>query len=557
MHFDELLGVLGEFGPYQKFVYFLVCLPSIIAAFHMVNSVFLLGIPKHRCKLPNYPNDTFLSQGAVHDDLVKAFIPTELNADNEVTYKQCYIFSTPAAVNVTGGPEQSCSDWVYDKKVYENTFASEQNLICGKAIWASNAKMIFFAGVFVGALLLGALSDKIGRKKTLILSVLGLLASSLAVAWADNFYLFCVLRFIVGFCCAGTFMSAFVLGMEIVGPSKRLWAGVVIEYFFALGLVLLCLVGYLVREWKYNEIVLSVPSAFILVYWWLLPESPRWLINRGKFEEAKVIIRKIAKRNKVEVTEKQLDSLECDETATGQLWHLFTSRVLFVRTIVIFINWCVVSMVYYGLSLNSGSLAGDFYLNFFLTGLVEFPAYTLCLVLLDRTGRKKLHCACMVLGGLACISTIFTVLYLEKRHQIYSTVILAMLGKIGAAAAFAVIYVWSAELYPTVVRNVGMGASSSCARIGGMVSPYIADLSTLVDGHFGQALPLVVFGASSVIAGLLSLILPETLGANLPETIEDGKAFPNHEKKSAKYQENGSSITMNNEAFSPEDCTKF
>lgn len=557
MHFDELLGVLGEFGPYQKFVYFLVCLPSIIAAFHMVNSVFLLGIPKHRCKLPNYPNDTFLSQGPAHDDLIKASIPKELNADNEVIYKQCYIFSTPAYGNVTGGPEQSCGAWVYDKTVYENTFASEQNLICGKQIWASNSKMIFFAGVFVGALLLGALSDKIGRKKTLILSVLALLASSLAVAWAANFYLFCVLRFIVGFSCAGTFMSAFVLGMEIVGPSKRLWAGVVIEYFFALGLVLLCLVGYLVREWKYNEIILSVPSVFILTYWWLLPESPRWLINRGKFEEAKVIIRKIAKRNKVEVTEKQLDSLECDETATGQLWHLFTSRVLFVRTIVIFINWCVVSMVYYGLSLNSGSLAGDFYLNFFLTGLVEFPAYTLCLVLLDRVGRKKLHCACMVLGGLACICTIFTVLYIEKRHQMYTTVILAMLGKIGAAAAFAVIYVWSAELYPTVVRNVGMGASSSCARIGGMVSPYIADLSTLVDGHFGQALPLVVFGASSVIAGLLSLILPETLGANLPETIEDGKAFPNHDKKSAKYQENGSSFAVNNEAFSPEDSTKF
>lgn len=557
MHFDELLGVLGEFGPYQKFVYFLVCLPSIIAAFHMVNSVFLLGIPKHRCKLPNYPNDTFLSQGPAHDDLIKAFIPTELSADNDVIYKQCYVFSTPGSGNVTGGPEQSCSAWVYDRTVYENTFASEQNLICGKAIWASNAKMVFFAGVFVGALLLGALSDKIGRKKTLILSVLGLLASSLAVAWADNFYLFCVLRFIVGFCCAGTFMSAFVLGMEIVGPSKRLWAGIVIEYFFALGLVLLCLVGYLVREWKYNEIVLSVPSAIILVYWWLLPESPRWLINRGKFEEAKVIIRKIAKRNKVEVTEKQLDSLERDETATGQLWHLFTSRVLFVRTIVIFINWCVVSMVYYGLSLNSGNLAGDFYLNFFLTGLVEFPAYTLCLVLLDRVGRKKLHCACMVLGGLACISTIFTVLYIEKRHQMYTTVILAMLGKIGAAAAFAVIYVWSAELYPTVVRNAGMGASSSCARVGGMVSPYIADLSTLVGGHFGQALPLVVFGASSVIAGLLSLILPETLGTNLPETIEDGKEFPNHEKKAAKYQENESYITMNNEAYSPEDSTKF
>jgi OCT family organic cation transporter-like MFS transporter 4/5 len=56
--------------------------------------------------------------------------------------------------------------------------------------------------------------------------------------------------------------------MEIVGPSKRMWVGIVIEYFFALGLVLLCLVGYLIREWKYNEIALSVPSVIMLSYWW-------------------------------------------------------------------------------------------------------------------------------------------------------------------------------------------------------------------------------------------------------------------------------------------------
>ena len=51
-----------------------------------------------------------------------------------------------------------------------------------------------------------------------------------------------------------------------------------------------------------------------------------------------------------------------------------------------------------------------------------------------------------------------------------------MLGKLGAAAAFAIIYVYSAELFPTIVRNAGLGASSCCARIGGMLAPYIADL---------------------------------------------------------------------------------
>jgi OCT family organic cation transporter-like MFS transporter 4/5 len=56
------------------------------------------------------------------------------------------------------------------------------------------------------------------------------------------------------------------------------------------------------------------------------------------------------------------------------------------------------------------------------------------------------------------------------------TVTLAMIGKLGAAAAFAVIYIFSAELYPTVVRNAGMGASSCCARVGGILAPYVADM---------------------------------------------------------------------------------
>ena len=59
------------------------------------------------------------------------------------------------------------------------------------------------------------------------------------------------------------------------------------------------------------------------------------------------------------------------------------------------------------------------------------------------------------------------------------TVVLANVGKFGISAAFAVIYVWSAELFPTVVRNSGMGSSSMMARVGGMVCPYIADLVSL------------------------------------------------------------------------------
>ena len=71
-------------------------------------------------------------------------------------------------------------------------------------------------------------------------------------------------------------------------------------------------------------------------------------------------------------------------------------------------------MAYYGLSLNSSYLAGDAYLNLFLVGIIEIPAFALCLLLLNRVGRKKVHVTCMIIGGVAYICTIFTSLYLRK-----------------------------------------------------------------------------------------------------------------------------------------------
>lgn len=539
MHFDDILtSEIGEFGTYQKKIYFLLCLPSISAGFHMVISVFLLATPEHRCALPGWLNDTYEIQNEVHRQLVNITVPP--SSDETLTYSQCDVFSGNTSTLT------SCNRWVYDTSVFKTTFTSEQNIVCDDELKTSHASMVFFGGVLFGAFGLGALSDLLGRKKTLYISSWLLLSSTLAVAWSPSFWVFCILRFIVGLSCAGMFMTSFVLGMEIVGPSKRVWAGIVIEYFFAVGLVVLAGVAYALRDWMYIEIATSVPSVFFLLYWWLIPESPRWLITQGRFEEAEKIIRQIAKGNNVTLTEKAFVNLEADSPPTGRVWHLFSNRVLLVRTLIIFFNWMVVSMGYYGLSLNTGNLSGDFYLNFFLSGLVEFPAYTLCLVLLDRTGRKKLHVFTMVGGGIACICTIFTMLYADESLQPI-TVTLAMLGKIGIAAAFAVIYVWSAEIFPTVVRNAGMGSSSAFARVGGMVSPYIAGISKVVDGHLGRALPLVIFGGFSVVAGLLSLLLPETLNHKLPETIEDGKHFG---KKESKYSPEKS---YSNKAFSTDE----
>ncbi|XP_076077828.1 organic cation transporter protein-like [Mytilus galloprovincialis] len=549
MHFDEILEKIGEFGLYQKFLYTLLCIPGISAGVFMVISVFLLGIPDHRCVIPGYENDTYTIQNDYHQSLVNHYIPKP--TEEKKKYDECSYWAFNSSTVLFDNESRpinastvKCTKWVYDDAIFASTFSSEMNLVCDDFPKTTQAKTLFFGGVLVGAFITGMLSDKIGRKKTLFLSFLLALGATVGLAFSPSYPVFVTLRFFVGFSMAGIFMTAFVIGLELVGPTKRNLAGIVIEYFFALGLVLLAGVAYLLRDWFYIELAFGAPMVLFLLMWWVIPESPRWLINQGRKEEAEVILRKAAKVNKVTLPDKLFMEEDEEEPPTGHLLHLFTSRVLLVRTLVIFFNWMVVSMTYYGLSLNTGNLGGDFYMNFFISGLVEFPAYTLSILFLDRIGRKICHLLAMVIGGGCCLATIFTIIYGGEDLQ-WLTTTLAMIGKLGSAAAFAIIYVFSAELYPTVVRNTGMGASSCCARVGGMIAPYVADSAKIIGGDFGHAVPLAVFGAASVLAGLLSLLLPETLGEHLPESIEDGVIFGTdqyREKKARKYKSSSNDL---------------
>ncbi|XP_064595080.1 solute carrier family 22 member 15-like [Liolophura sinensis] len=168
----------------------------------------------------------------------------------------------------------------------------------------------------------------------------------------------------------------------------------------------------------------------------------------------------------------------------------------------------VVTLTYYCLSLNSD---GNIYLNVFLSIVVEFLGYLLCLPLLHRLGRKWLLCASVLFCGIASCCSVFTVLYLPcgvcresilelycvkfkefidsfkfhfKRRFLFlylfnvvvHVFLQMMVGKMGASAAFAVICVFSSELFPTMIRNGGMGASCMITRVGGMIALFIADL---------------------------------------------------------------------------------
>ena len=83
----------------------------------------------------------------------------------------------------------------------------------------------------------------------------------------------------------------------------------------------------------------------------------------------------------------------------------------YMSSTIITVFRAIVSMQYYGLSLNVGNLSGSLYLNYFLTALTEVCAYTLCIPGLYCTGRKKFHCACMIVGGVALLTVVFPTIW--------------------------------------------------------------------------------------------------------------------------------------------------
>ena len=134
---------------------------------------------------------------------------------------------------------------------------------------------------------------------------------------------------------------------------------------------------------------------------------------------------------------------------------------------------------------------------------------------MDRFGRKPILVLCQLVAGSACIAAGFVPSSLPLLMSVLSCV-----GKLGSSAAFSLIYLYSAEMFPTAVRNTALGTCSMVARVGGLLSPYIAALGSSKESTY---VPFLIFGISTLLGGSTAIILPETLGTQLPVTIKDAE----------------------------------
>ncbi|KAJ2951319.1 hypothetical protein O0L34_g5720 [Tuta absoluta] len=413
-----------------------------------------------------------------------------------------------------------CDQWLYASK---DTIVAEFNLACQE--WKRTlVGTIHNIGMLVSLPILGYISDRWGRKRALILSCTLVGAIGTLKAFSISYEMYVIVEFLETIAGASAFPAAYILTIELLGQDKRVMTTAFLGIVLVLGGLSFALLAKTFSYWRTFILVAYPPSLLFLLYIYFLPESIRWLLSKGRKEEAVEIIMKAAKMNDVTLSDETMKQLKEEKVIPIEekkdsheeegLWmQVLRSPIIMKRLAICSWWWITCTFVFYGLAINSVSLAGDKYTNYMLVVSVEVIAVVTNALVLDKFGRKKTLLVAYTVCGFACVAITFVP---ENLPWLATT--LYLLGKIAITQAFSGIYMYTSELFPTHARHSLLGFCSMVGRIGSIVAPQMPLLAIYVSW-----LPSVLFGATALVAGSLMLTTPETLNTRLPDTIAEAE----------------------------------
>uniref|UniRef100_A0A673B2V2 Solute carrier family 22 member 13-like n=1 Tax=Sphaeramia orbicularis TaxID=375764 RepID=A0A673B2V2_9TELE len=447
--FGEILRNIGEFGLFQKVTLVALCFTNITQAFVLASFLFIETNPDRHC---NTDWILGLDPNLTTDEQLNLTLPREADG----TFSRCQMF-VPVDWDIDAIREfglnktMSCQNgWVYKSTLYKATIVTDFNLVCDKANLVEIIQAVYMVGVLTGFIIMFTFVLTTGflmKYKTLQCHYLsGLLVS---------------------------FLSA----TEWIGVSKRSLGVCMTRLFASIGQCALAGVIYLIRDWRLAQIVTAVPLAVILIYIWFIPESARWLLNRGRTEEAKQLIMKAAAINKRTVPDSLLDNVLKYFECLIKFGHVLT--VLFL-----FSNRFSVNVLFFCLYFNMANLGLNVFLTQFIFGAVEIPAHILCIWLSEVFGRKPLFILTLLTAGLSSI------------------LILAVPQGKCQNVCFQ---------FPTALSLIS-------ARTGGIVAPLLN-----ITAMYHWIIPILVSSSLTFISGGLGFMLPETRRRELPDSIDEAE----------------------------------
>lgn len=366
-----------------------------------------------------------------------------------------------------------------------------------------------YVGMFFGALGCGILADRIGRRKTLIITTLTMSIFTALNAFANNPLTMIFLRFIAGIGLGGSLPQPGVYISEYIPAKYRGRFLGLVETAWVYGALLSLLFPYVILPyfgWRLTFFVALIPLILLPLIVFHTPESLRYMQIKGMVNEAFNVLKKYGLISK-EFNIKDI-SIHTEITkgysvfeALRELW----SKGYWKRTLLLWILWAVLVYTYHGIFIWLPTI---YFREFGITvvrsiewtlivTLAQVPGYYSAALMLDHVGRKPILIVYLALAGLGCIMLGMSI---EVSYILLWSIVISFFN----LGAWSGLYTYTPELYPTRTRGTGSGTAASIGRIAGIIAP---TATPLLYTYFGLKTAFTAFSLIHFMGSIATLIL--------------------------------------------------
>lgn len=376
--------------------------------------------------------------------------------------------------------------------------------------WISASVLI---GTFFGGIGLGYVTDRIGRKPMFTIDLSVFLGCAVLMFFVASPWQVFALGVVMGLAVGADYSIGSPLLGEFVHAKKRGNYLGLLEISWNVGYVVAYLIGYLINtyeseSWRFILGASAVPALICLFMRHGLPESPRWLISKGRKAEALAIV-----RNSMEAAPGDL----LEEEVVKTEWKLLFSPYYLRRTIFACTFWSAIVLPYFALTffqptiLGSLGLGGNVLLGALLGTVIALAGAAVGWYIVDKVGRRKILVPPMFV---CAVFLLLAAAHNELPAEVGAICFFGYLFSYGIMSILPGIY--PEEIFPSSVRATGVGVSTAASRAAAAIGTF---LLPTVQAAFGTSVVLIIMGAVSLIGGLTSFFwAPETNGQPLTVT---------------------------------------
>ena len=375
-----------------------------------------------------------------------------------------------------------------------------------------------YFGQFAGALVFGWLGERIGRVMSATYAALIMAVVSLACAFSGNFFQMFLCRIVQGIGVGGEMPVAATYINELSRAHGRGRFFLLYELIFPIGFLAAAVAGaQLVPVYGWNILFLlgTVPGLIITYMVSRLPESPRWLIRKGRYAEAEAIIRDLeaSTSKRSPVAAQPLPLAASQKSRWSELFSPFYRR----RTLIVWAIWATAYGVTNGLNNWMPTLYNTVYhlplqasLNFaLLTNATQILVLLVCIFVIDRIGRKIWMTVSFVIGGLLLLP-----LGLFGADDVTRVVIFVTLSYGVMSTINTVLYLYTPEIYPTRMRAIGTAAGTCWLRLASAAGPLM--VGVMMVSH-GISSVFLMFAGVALVGAIAATQMIETRNRRLED----------------------------------------